>query len=214
MSRTADSVSVKADGVPARFRLLFVCTANICRSPMAAELAGLRVRSAAGPDAARRIVADSAGIHGFDGAGMDPRALAALRSLGALPTGFASRRLTAALVAEADLILTAERHHRAAAVALRPRAHATAFTILEFARLVRDVDPGGLPDDGVVARARALVRETAQLRGCAPPAAEPADDDITDPFGGPAEEFHTCAAIIDAALDRSLGLILRPLSRR
>lgn len=138
---------------------------------------------------------------------MDPRALGALRSVGVLPTGFMSRLLTVPLAAEADLILTAERHHRAAVVALHPRAHATTFTILEFARLVRDVDPGKLPGGGVVARAGALVREAARQRGRTPPAA-PEDDDIADPYRGSAEAFHACTATIDVALSRPLNLIL------
>jgi protein-tyrosine phosphatase len=189
-----------------RFRLLFVCTANICRSPIAAELTRLKLRSAARPDAGQ-VVASSAGVRGYDGADMDPRALAALRSLGVLPTGFASRPLTRPLVTEADLILTAERRHRAAVVTLHPGSHATVFTIREFARLVRDVDPGRLPDNGVVTRAGALVREAARLRGFAPPRT-PADDDIADPYGGSAADFHTCAAAIDVALNRPLRLIL------
>jgi protein-tyrosine phosphatase len=188
-----------------KFRLLFVCTANICRSPIAAELALLRIGAAVRPDAVD-VVVGSAGVQGHAGAAMDPRADTVLRSLGARPAGFVSRLLTVPLAAEADLVLTAQRLHRAAVVALHPRSHAKVFTILEFSRLVQHVDPDRLPGDGVVPRARSLVGAAARLRGVIPPAAT--DDDIADPFGRPAEHYRACAAVIGVALDRPLGLIL------
>ena len=190
--------------VTERFRLLFVCTANICRSPMAAELTRLKLQAAARPDT-RHLEVSSSGIHGRDGAAMDPCAVAVLRSLGGHPIGFAARMLRVPLLAEADLVLTAERRHRAAAVALCPRSHAKVFTILEFARLVGDVDPAGLPEGGVVSRARSLVREAARMRGVLPPGPV---DDIADPYGRPAEDFRACAAAIEKALERPLRLIL------
>jgi protein-tyrosine phosphatase len=189
---------------PDQFHLLFVCTANICRSPIAAELTRRRIQAAVRPDA-RQVTVSSAGTHGHDGAAMDQRAGAALRSLGAHPAGFAARTLTASLAA-ADLVLTAQRMHRAAVVALRPRSHGSVFTILEFARLVREVDADRLPADGVVPRARALVRAAAGRRGLFPVAAD--DDDIADPYGKPLEDYLACAKVIELALDRPLDVIL------
>ena len=43
-----------------RFRLLFVCTANICRSPMAEQLARARLRAAGVP--AAEVDVGSAGV--------------------------------------------------------------------------------------------------------------------------------------------------------
>jgi protein-tyrosine phosphatase len=138
---------------------------------------------------------------------MDPRAIAVLGSLGAYPAGFSARTLTEPLMAAAHLVLTAQRRHRAAAVALHPRSHTKTFTILQFARLVRHVNPNRLPESGVVSRTQSLVREAARLRGASPPPAS-VEDDIADPYGRSAKDFHTCAAIIDAALDQPLRLIL------
>jgi protein-tyrosine phosphatase len=104
------------------------------------------------------------------------------------------------LMVAADLVLTAERRHRAAAVALHPQSHAKVFTILEFARLVRHVEPGRLPGEGVAARALSLVREACRMRGMFPPG--PAGDDIADPYRRPAKDYRTCAAAIERGLDR------------
>jgi protein-tyrosine phosphatase len=190
---------------PQQFHLLFVCTANICRSPMAAELTRLRLRAAARSDE-EDIVVSSAGTHGHDGADMDLRAAAVLRSLGGQTIGFSARTVSVPLLTAADLVLTAERRHRAAAAALHPRSHAKMFTILEFARLTRQVAPGRLSGEDVVPRARSLVREAARMRGMCPPG--PSDEDIADPYQGPAEDYRACAAAIGRALDLPLRHIL------
>src|SRR4051794_10178302 len=106
---------------PKEVRLLFVCTANICRSPMAAGPPRLRLRAAA-LSAEEDIRGSSAGTHGHEGADMDPEAAAVLRSLGGRTMGFSARTVTVPLLATADLVLTAERRHRAAAAALYPRS--------------------------------------------------------------------------------------------
>ncbi|GAA0351156.1 hypothetical protein NE235_23635 [Actinoallomurus spadix] len=188
---------------PERFQLLFVCTANICRSPMAAELTRLRCEAAA---RSGDVIVGSAGTHGHDGAGIDPGAAAVLRLRGGRTTGFSARTLTESLLAAADLVLTAERRHRAAAAALHPRSHARVFTILEFARLTRQVPPDRLSGESVAARARSLVREAARMRGTCPPG--PPDEDIADPYRGPAEGYHACAAAIEEGLDLPLRRIL------
>jgi protein-tyrosine phosphatase len=190
---------------PEEFRLLFVCTANICRSPMAAELTRLKVRAAA-RSGAEGLLVSSAGTHGHDGAEMDPGAAAVLRSLGGQTIGFSARTVTVPLMAAADLVLTAERRHRAVAATLHPRSHAKVFTILEFARLVHRVDPGRLPDEGIVPRTVSLVREAARMRGMCPPG--PPDEDIADPYQRAAEDYRACATAIERALDRPLRLIL------
>jgi Protein-tyrosine-phosphatase len=186
-----------------RFRLLFVCTANICRSPMAEQLARARLRAAGVP--AAEVDVGSAGVHGHDGAAMDPRAVAALAARGVRPDGFTARTLTAPMVAEADLVLTAQRRHRAAAVTLVPPAHAKVFTILEFAELARHVDEARLGAGGPGARGRELVRHAAKLRGVIPPGET--GDDIPDPYGGPGHAFADCVRIIESALTEPLRLL-------
>lgn len=187
------------------FRILHVCTGNICRSPMAERLTvhGLRARLG---NAADGFDVRSAGTWGHAGAAMEPYALSTLTSLGAEGEGFLARELQAELVSEADLVLGATREHRAAAVVLHPRAASRTFTLREFARLVAAVEPTELAATDPVERARELVRVAAGRRGLVPPA-HPRDDDLADPYQGPKHGFAVCGDLVQASLQRPLDLI-------
>lgn len=164
--------------------------------------AGLQERLGAG---AADFVVESAGTWGHTGSPMEPFALSSLAGLGVEGGTFAARELVAEHVAAADLILGATREHRAAAVVLQPRAAKRTFTLREFDRLLSVVDPATLPTERV-ARAQALVASAAAQRGLIRPET-PRDDDITDPYQGPESGFWTCAALIEATLQRPLDLL-------
>jgi protein-tyrosine phosphatase len=182
------------------FHVLHVCTGNICRSPMAEHLmrAGLSVPG---------IEVSSAGTHGLVGERVQKHAAAVLAASGIESRGFRGRRLDVDLVTSADLVLTATRKHRAAAVLLEPRASARAFTLREFDRLLSAVDPTDLPLEPEE-RARALVVAAAAQRGLIRPD-RPEDDDIDDPYGEPASQYPVCGALIERSLSRWLAL-MRP----
>ncbi|TDW48195.1 protein-tyrosine phosphatase [Curtobacterium sp. PhB42] len=173
-------------------RVLFVCSGNICRSPLGAQVLTARL----GPDAAAFVV-ESAGTIADDGAAMDGAAAAQSVRLGGDPSGHGSRYLTASIVEDADLVLTAERSHRAAVVSLVPRATKRAFTIKQFARVLAGLEPGDLAD---VHSPEALVERVARLRGTVPPPADPADDDVDDPYRLSEATHARVADEIDAAL--------------
>jgi len=183
------------------FRVLHVCTGNICRSPMAEHLmrAGLAARGVDG------VVVASAGTRGLEGEPVQEHALAELAGRAVTAEAFRARRLLAEHVAEADLVLGATRAHRAAAVTLVPRAAARTFTLREHDRLLSRVDPADLPADPVE-RARALAAAAAAQRGLVRPD-RPEDDDVADPYGGPASAYPPCAALIDQSLQRWLDLL-------
>lgn len=188
-----------------RFRILVVCTGNVCRSPLAERLIRARLRAALG-EGADRFEVTSAGTRPLAGHPMDPRAAAAAAELGADAQGFAARELTAEQVAGADLVLTAARAHRAAVVALCPAAHRYAFTIREFARIVEALPADTVDGAEPVDRATGLVAAAAARRGFArPERAE--DDDVPDPMGGTEEVFWTVAATIADALAGPLRLV-------
>ena len=64
-----------ADGIGEVFRILVVCSGNMCRSPLAELL--LRAKLAAAPSAgADRVLVTSAGTAAVPGAAMDPTAAA------------------------------------------------------------------------------------------------------------------------------------------
>ncbi len=123
-------------------RILYVCTANICRSASAAHL--LREAMAGSPGLLDGIEVRSAGtaaMAGSPGCSLAP-------ALVGRAAEHRSQPLTADLVAWADLILPAARDHRPAILALEPRARTRTFTIRQAGRIA-----DWLVDVGMVAAA-------------------------------------------------------------
>lgn len=187
VSDLASSAQVPA---PAPFRVLFVCTGNVCRSP-AAEL--LFARAAAGQD----IASASAGTSGLTGHGVDEPTAYALRERGIDSSRHVGQRLTPGLVNAADLILTATTEHRSAVVQQTPLAFRRTFTLREFARLGAELGP--LENEIGPEALRRRVGQVAEQRGQVE-AAEPGGDDIGDPFGETLEIAQACVAAIEETI--------------
>jgi protein-tyrosine phosphatase len=185
--------------------LLFVCHANICRSPMAERLARHALTDRLGP-AGAPITVVSAGTHAPVGEPMHPGASHALGELGADGNGFRSRPVSAELVTGANLVLAASRQERGHCVALSPSAMNRTFTIRQIGRLAAELEPRCLSDVPPARRWAVLLEELGAARGRLQPV--PAeDDDLADPVDGTAEGFRTCAAEIQHALTAVLALI-------
>ncbi len=174
----------------AEFRIVMVCTANICRSPMAEAMIRHALRSY-GPG----VTVESAGVYGHEGSPIAPGSAAALTALGIPWDGHRGRLLTREIVEDGDLVLTMERAHLEAILAGSPEARAKTFTLREFARLA-----GSEPAAG----ARGLLAAAAGRRAALP---WPRVDDVPDPYGGPDEGYHACAALLLA----EVATLLRPL---
>ncbi len=184
----------------AEFRIVVVCTANICRSPMAEAMIRHGLRKG-GADSAR-IVVESAGVYGHEGSPIAPGSAAALAALGLADDDHQGRLLTPAIVDAADLVLTMEEGHREAILTGTPEAVDRTYALREFARLVGGAATPAGADAAV--RARALVRDAALRRRPLPWAGV---DDVPDPYGGPGEGYHACAALLLG----EVGTLLRPL---
>jgi protein-tyrosine phosphatase len=182
-----------------RFRILHVCTGNVCRSPIAERLTRYELTRRLG-DGATGILVESAGTWGHEGAAMEAHAATVLAEYSADPTGFLGRELLDEHVIDADLILTATRDHRAQVISMGHSTGLRTFTLKEFTRLVRAIDPATLPDGSVTDRAHSLVRAAAALRGwLLAPSAEA--DEVYDPYGAPLTFFRSIGEEIHTALD-------------
>lgn len=91
------------------FRVLVVCTGNMCRSPMAEVL----LRAALEDNGADDVIVESAGTGAWDGAPASEGAYLVSLEHGFDLSSHRARMLTRELVQAADLILTMSRHHRA-----------------------------------------------------------------------------------------------------
>ncbi|MDQ3509768.1 MAG: low molecular weight protein arginine phosphatase [Actinomycetota bacterium] len=87
-------------------KVLFVCTANLCRSPMAEALFNDLAEERGLP-----FWAESAGVAARKGYGMAPHAREALYEIGASAGGHSSRRVSKPMLDEADLILVMGARH-------------------------------------------------------------------------------------------------------
>ena len=88
--------------------VLFVCTANICRSPMAGA-----VFDALAEDGALPFRAQSAGTAALEGRAMAPNALAALEEAGIYPGPHTARQVGEAMVEGSELVLAMTPEHAA-----------------------------------------------------------------------------------------------------
>ena len=117
--------------------VLVTCTANICRSPFAAELLeGHLATAGLGPAAVT-----SAGTDGMVGATACP----ALWNESGLeiPTDHLARQVTPEMVSEADLVIALATDHRSHLASLAPASRTKVFTLAEAAGLAAVITQPG-----------------------------------------------------------------------
>jgi len=106
--------------------VLFVCTGNTCRSPMAETIFKLLVAERLGcrPEELEQhgVVVASAGIAAWGGGSASTGAIEAMRECGADLSAHESQPVTESLVRQADIIWTMTAAHRAAILAQFPEA--------------------------------------------------------------------------------------------
>jgi len=105
-------------------RILFVCTGNTCRSPMAEALFRAKANG-------QEWEVRSAGVAAFDGQSASAHAIEVLRERG-IDTEHKSSSLSEELVDWADLILTMTESHKRAVLSIFPAAQSKVHTLREF----------------------------------------------------------------------------------
>jgi len=150
----------------------FVCTGNICRSPMAAVVLAEMAAAAPMPDGtplADHLEVSSAGTGGWHaGEPMDPRAREALRRRGYGDGGHRARQFASAWFDTTDLVVCLDRGHRQTLAGLA-RARTGDDRTEERLVLLRSFDP----------RAGGAV-------------------DVPDPYYGDDTDFERCLDLVEA----------------
>jgi len=176
--------------------LLFVCAANVCRSPVAERLALAWAHETLGPGAGGLSIA-SAGVQARAGEPMDRYSAAALLRLGGDPAGATARPLTPEMAGRADLVLTMTRQQRSRVLELAPRGLRHTFTLLEAAELLDLVDLSGLERLGPPERVRELAVRLDRARAHHRDAES---EDIEDPIGRRASVHQRVARTVADAV--------------
>lgn len=159
------------------FRILTVCTGNICRSPLAERL----LQSGLDEVAPGAFSVASAGVRALVGQPAHPRSAELAVRLGTDVDAFTARQLTEQLVSEADLVLILAEAHRAPVLALSPAALKRTFTLREFARIV-ELLPGPTTRETPQEAWRRYVADGDSVRHQVR-LDDPTLNDVADPFG-------------------------------
>jgi low molecular weight protein-tyrosine phosphatase len=182
-------------------RILVVCTANQCRSPLTAAALARRAAESDLP-----VVVTSAGIAALPGALATPPTVAAGRRIGLDLSGHLATSLDPSSVRDADLVIGLERRHIQEVVLHEPRAFGRTFTLKELAR--RGAEVGPRPRDQTVGDWLADVhrgRRPTELLGSS------RDDDVDDPTGSATRDHHTMAEEVDDLVQEVFALLFPPV---
>ncbi len=187
------------------FRVLMVCTANYCRSPIGEQLLRRATLDLFGDRNSWAV--ESAGTDAAVDRGIHELSARVLLDRGAFVEGHRSRMIDRSMIGSADLVLTSAREHRSAVVRMLPGAIGRTFTIRQFARLSVAVPPLFSADASDLGRQ--LLVEAKAARGTVQPGSQE-QDDLPDPMGRPLAAFEACAVDLDAAV----AAIMAPLHLR
>jgi low molecular weight protein-tyrosine phosphatase len=172
-----------------RAGILVLCTANVCRSPMAAALLAGRLDGLGVPVSSAGMLAG--------GSPALPEVVSVLGARGLDVSGHRSRTVQPADLAGAGLVLAMARENLRHAVVVAPEAWPRAFTLKELIRRAEGAGPrlAGEPLAAWLSRVHAG-RDRMSLLGGA------GEDDVADPAGGPPDGYTQTAAELDRLVDR------------
>lgn len=146
--------------------VLFVCTGNTCRSPMAEAL----FKDLAKKKGISSVKAISAGLAAVEGDKATPQAIEVMKRRGIDLSGHRARNVDASLIEEADLILTMTRRHKSILSSMYPEAVSKTHVLRAYAEggmsgeeSTEISDPFGQPVEVYESCARQLEEIIAKL---------------------------------------------------
>jgi protein-tyrosine-phosphatase len=168
-------------------RVLFVCTGNICRSPMAAGLFRFHLERA-GCDG---IEIASAGTWADAGNPATDPAQAVVAPRGVDLSAHRSRPLTAEELAGADLVVAMTSVHLREVAQMAPEAAGKVLLL----KALPEMAAGSRGLDGLLAAPRPPARRAL---------------DVDDPIGLPITAYERCAAELEAGVEALAGVLCSP----
>lgn len=175
--------------------VVVVCTGNQCRSPMAEAL----LRAELGPASA--ISVTSAGT-AADGTPPPPEAVQVMADLGLDIAGRPGRRLSAEVLAGADLVVTMGRDHLVSAAALWPGGWEQMFTLVDLLERARR-SSGRQGSESVAGWARRMSGGRSRQSILALPSRA----DVADPMGQDRRRFEETRDQLRAAMVELAGYL-------
>jgi protein-tyrosine phosphatase len=152
---------------------LFVCTGNICRSPLADAFMTDRSRRLLGGVVQVRSAGIAAGRY------LSPETAETVRDRGLDPEALHPTQLTTEMLREADLIVTMTGDHSAEVLAIAPEVSEKTFTLKELSDLLTALPPAEPSTERRQVLAR--IAEAHRARSSAPTSSLPRD--VRDPLG-------------------------------
>ncbi len=187
--------------MPETLRVLFVCTGNICRSPMAEGMARALGASEVSSESAGKLEVGSAGISGLDGSPPTLEALLAMRQRDIDIGAHRARSLTYGLLAASDLVLTMEERQSE-----RARAMAPGVPVLLLLRLGEAAAKARGPAECL----ERLLESATELDRAGAWDLPPNAYEVADPIGMPLEEYSRVADIMQGAIANIWGFMPDP----
>ena len=177
-------------------RVLFICTGNICRSPMGELLFRTYTQGTS-------LKVGSAGTHSLVGHAIDPSSNALMESVGIDASQFRSTQLTQSIANNADLILCFEPEQRHNVVIIAPTALPYTFTLTDFSNMCAYCAQHNMITGVTIQeRLQSVINQSMQARPMLPPAAT-----IPDPYRRNFEAFRSAARAANDAIRNILRSI-------
>jgi protein-tyrosine-phosphatase len=125
-----------------KFHILFVCSGNSCRSPLAEGLLRMKIPSRLQDE----VVIKSAGTLGIEGSPAARYSVQIVQEMGGDISGHRSQGVTEALMAEADLVLAMAAEHLEYLRREYPQYRENIFLLKRFARAADETGEHDDPD--------------------------------------------------------------------